>query len=85
MTEWTKADAWHRRELADGSYLLVTRAHPTADRWHWRHLTTSTGKVLASGPHGHGKSYTSASAAMGCADRAVAPSVPVVAEFKTAA
>jgi hypothetical protein len=85
MITWTKADAWHRRDLPDGSYLMVSRTDPTADRWHWRHVVTSTGKVLAYGPHGTRKSYPSALTAMGCADRAVAPSVAVTAEFKAAA
>lgn len=58
--DWVKADAWHRRELLDGTYLAVS-LHARGI-WSWRRHDRATGAVLANG------SGVTAACAMGNAD-----------------
>lgn len=89
--EWTNADAWYRRELSGGSYLVVSRMTLQRDalkdkagraysaQWFWRQHSTATGELLDRGPRDK-HSYASCYTAMKCADKAVTP--PVVAVFE---
>lgn len=53
---WTKADAWYRRDLPDGSYLTVSRAVDNGygrrrGGWFWTHTDVS-GFVTSSAGYG---------------------------------
>ncbi len=46
MSDWTSCDGWHRRDLADGTYLMVSRnIHGI---WQWRRHDLARGELLAS-------------------------------------
>jgi hypothetical protein len=68
---WIKADAWHRREIGDGTYLAVS-LHGRG-LWQWRRHVRDTGTLVASG---HG---VTARAAMARADAALAETYAAVA------
>jgi hypothetical protein len=68
---WVKADAWHRREIGDGTYLAVS-LHAKG-RWQWRRHIRATGAVMASG------SGVTAPSAMINADKAIAETYTGVA------
>lgn len=61
---WTKADAWYRRDTDEGGYLTVSRA---GDTWSWFWRASRTGGVL-----GQGGGHDSHLGAMIAADQASA-------------
>ena len=44
---WTKADAWYRRDTDEGGYLTVSRAGNGTWSWFWR--VSRTGGVFGQG------------------------------------
>jgi hypothetical protein len=82
MNGWIRQDAWWRREIGDGSYLIASRmtVHPDTvtergrvlhARWTWRRHSITTGALLDSWPDSHGKSYPCADRAISAADERV--------------
>lgn len=68
---WTSCDGWHRRELGDHTYLMVSRT--VGGSWEWRHHNLDTGSVLACRPR------TTARVAMTDADDTIRPLLGVAA------
>lgn len=82
---WTHADNWFRRELGDGTYMIVSQRLKEIRQngavympWFWRRHQLGNGQQLASGPSPYLAQFGHAAEAMRAADQnAKAPLVPM--------